>query len=515
MPPTLSKSRYQSGLQCLKRLYLESYHIELADPVEEGLQARFDVGTAVGELARQRWRGGRLIEEPYNEHGQAVATTQALLAAPAPPALFEAAFFFENIRVRVDILAPNGRGGFDLVEVKSVGTVRPYHVTDAAIQAYVVEGAGVSVDRVFVMRLNKGYVYQGGEHDLEQLFTLEDVTDDARSFIAEDLPANLASMWEVLSIDAPPMIETGLHCTRPYRCPFFAHCHRDEPEHPTRELPRLADSMWLQLKESGIHDIAAIPPDFPQLNALQRRVRESVISWRPFIAQDLGPKLRNIAFPASFLDFETVMPTVPIYVGTRPFQVFPFQWSLHVRDAQGNLEHREFLNPDMADPRERFVSSLLDALPAEGDILAYSGYEGRILRELAEAFPAHRDRLLALIGRIVDLLALVREGYYHPEFHGSFSLKSVLPALVPEFGYGDLQIRDGQAATAAYLRMVAHETPDGGRAELHESLLDYCRRDTEAMIRIYDALLSEYRIGQPDEFDSTTNEEVTDGNTGD
>lgn len=491
MPPTLSKSRFQNGLQCLKRLYLESYHVELADPVGEGLQARFDAGTAVGELACRRWPGGRLIEEPYNEHGQAVATTQALLAAPVPPALFEAAFIFENIRVRVDILAPNGRGGFDLVEVKSVGTVRPYHVTDAAIQTYVVEGAGVSVDRVFVMRLNKGYVYQGGEHDLGQLFTLEDVTGDARLLIAEDLPANLASMWEALSLEAPPVIETGPHCTKPYRCSFFGYCHHSESEHPIEELRRLSDDVRRRLEAAGVIDVVGIPPDFPGLNEGQRRVRESVVSGRPFIAPDLGPKLRSIAFPASFLDFETVMPAVPIYAGTRPFQVFPFQWSLHVRDAQGNLEHREFLNLDDADPRERLASGLLDAVPTEGAIFAYSGYEERILRELAEAFPARRDGLLALAGRIVDLLALVRDGYYHPEFHGSFSLKSVLPALVPEFGYGDLQIRDGQAATAAYLRMVAPETPDDERAELRESLLGYCCRDTEAMIRVYDALLSE------------------------
>ena len=491
MPPTLSKSRFQSGLQCLKRLYLESYHVELADPVGEGLQARFDVGTAVGELARQRWRGGRLIEQPYNEHDQAVATTQALMAATAPPPLFEAAFTYQDIRVRVDILVPNDGGGFDLIEVKSTGSVKDQHVTDAAIQTYVVEGCGVAVDRALLMHLNKEYIYRGGDYDLEQIFTFEDVTDGVRECLAEDIPRELPPMWEVLRQDGPPEVDTGPHCTRPYRCSFFLHCHRDEPEHPTRELPRLTDSMWLQLKTSGIRDIAAIPPDFPQLNALQRRVCESVVSGRPFIAQGLGPKLRSIAFPASFLDFETVMPTVPIYAGTRPFQVFPFQWSLHVRDAQGNLEHREFLNPDGADPREKFASSLLDALPAEGDILAYSGYEERILRGLTEAFPAHRNGLLALVGRIVDLLALVRDGYYHPEFHGSFSLKSVLPALVPEFGYGDLQVRDGQDATVAYLRMVAPETPDDERAELRESLLGYCRRDTEAMIRVYDALLSE------------------------
>ena len=194
----------------------------------------------------------------------------------------------------------------------------------------------------------------------------------------------------------------------------------------------------------------------------------------------------------SFLDFETVMPTVPVYSGTRPFTVIPFQWSLHVRDAAGaTWSTVNSSTRDAADPRERFAASLLDAVPAGGAILAYSGYEKTRLNELAEAFPQHRSGLLALADRIVDLLAIVRDGYYHPEFHGSLSLKSVLPALVPGFGYDGLHIADGGAASAVYLRMIAPETPDDERAGIRQALLAYCARDTEAMVRVYDALLAE------------------------
>ena len=489
--PTLSKSRFQSGLQCLKRLYLESYQSELADPVGEALQAIFDAGTAVGELARRRWPDGRLVEAPYNEHDEAAAATQALLASPEPPALFEAAFTFENIRVRVDVLAPNGRGGFDLVEVKSTGSVKPQHITDAAIQAYVVEGSGLRIDRVFIMHLDKSYVYPGGEHDLERLFALDDVTDDARSFMAEELPGTLPPMWEALSLDAPPEIATGPHCTDPYRCPFYGRCHSGGPEHPVRQLPWLKDELRLRLKDAGIDDIAAIPPDFHGLNPLQRRVRDCVAAGRPFVGAELGPKLRNIAFPMSFIDFETIMPAVPVYIGTRPFTMVPFQWSLHIRGVSGALAHREFLNDDAGDPRERLAAALLDALPPSGAIVAYSGYEEVVFGKLAEALPRYREALLALTGRIVDLLRIVREGYYHPGFHGSFSIKAVLPAVVPELGYDDLQIADGQMASVAYLRMIAPETPDAERAEIRQALLAYCRRDTEAMVRVYEALLGE------------------------
>ncbi len=491
MPLSLSKSRFQYGLQCLKRLYLESYHWGLADPVDAGQQARFDMGDVVGETARRRWPDGVLVDESHLEHDQAVERTRALLAEPAPAPLFEAAFAFEGIRVRVDILAPNAGGGFDLIEVKSTGSVKAQHRTDAAIQTYVVEGAGVAVDNVFLMHLNKEHVYQGGEYDLLQLFTLADVTESVRALLAEQIAGDLPSMWETLEREAPPDIPTGPQCRSPYRCPFFGHCHAGEPEHPVRELPGLRPQLWRQLQEAQVGDIAAIPPDFPGLNALQRRVRESVATGRPFVGPELGPQLRALGLPVGFLDFETFMAILPVYPGARPFQTVPFQWSLHVRDAQGELEHCEFLNTDGDDPRERFAASLLDAAPAEGPILAYSDYEGRILRNLAGTFPEYSDGLLALAGRIVDLLAIVRGGYYHPGFRGSFSLKSALPALVPGFGYGDLDIADGEAAAASYLRMTAPETPEEERAAIRSALLAYCRRDTEAMARILDALLQE------------------------
>ena len=123
MLPTLSKSRFQYGIQCLKRLYLERYHRELADPVEAGLQAIFDTGSAVGELARRRFPNGRLVEESFRQHDQAAETTRSLLADTTIPALYEAAFTFQGIRTRIDVLRRSGRGEFDLVEVKSTTRV--------------------------------------------------------------------------------------------------------------------------------------------------------------------------------------------------------------------------------------------------------------------------------------------------------------------------------------------------------------------------------------------------------
>lgn len=331
------------------------------------------------------------------------------------------------------------------MEVKSTTRVKPEHITDVAIQLYIAQEAGVPIRRAYLAHLNRHYVYRGGDHDLKRLFTLTDISDRARTFVVDHVPDRLDLMWDTLRLDSPPDIVTGQHCTRPYRCSFYGHCHQDE------------------VKDE----------------------RQS------YVSPHLASTLREIAFPASFLDFETVNPAIPMFVGTRPYQPIPFQWSIHVLDASGSLSHHSFLNTDLEDPRERFASSLLEAVPRSGSIVTYSPYERSILNRLAQEFPQYRDRLLALCDRMVDLLKLIRENYYHPGFSGSYSLKSVAPTLAPSLSYTDLEIPEGMVAAASYARMTANDTPESEKSQLRDALMAYCQRDTEAMVQIYNALLSE------------------------
>ena len=492
-PYQLSKSRYMAGLQCLKRLYLEVHHRELADPVAPSQQAVFDVGNRVGELARERFAGGTLIDAAFYEQEKAESSTRALLSDFLVPALYEAAFSFEGIRTRVDVLARADDGqGFDLIEVKSTtGFKMGEHLPDVAIQSHVVEGNGVPIRRAYLMHIDNTYVYEGGDHDLSRLFALEDVTDMAREYLAGVVPGKQAEMWESLEQTETLDIETGRHCNSPYRCPFYGHCHTDEPEHPIGELPRLHQWDEERLKTLGIRQVAEIPSDAPGLTELQRRVRDSVVSEAPYIGPDLDERLSEIEFPASFLDFETIAPAIPIFVGTRPFQHIPFQWSLHVRDTAGSLAHSEFLYEGSGDPRESFVTGLLEGIPNTGSIVVYSGYEERILRQLAAAYPQYNTQLIALAERLIDLLKIVRDTYYHPEFHGSFSIKSVAPVLAPQLSYDELDVADGLAASAAYQHLLTGDVPQEESANIRKSLLTYCARDTEAMVRVYEALLRE------------------------
>ena len=484
-PPLLSKSRFVAGLQCHKRLYFECFHRDLADPVAPAQQAIFDMGTGVGELARNLYAGGVLVDSDHFHHSEAVARTTELLSDSTVPAIFEAGFLHDGIRIRADILARAGGGVFDLLEVKSTTSVKEAHLTDAAVQLYVLTGCGISAGRTCLVHLNKEYIYLGGDYDLNKLFSVAEITDAVLEAQPEIQPA-LEAMRSALRGPEAPDIKTGKHCSKPYTCPFYGHCHVDEPEHHASQLPRANQKLLLMLEEAGIEDIRAIPADFSGLNELQQRVRDCVAGNRVHLDGALAASLGQLEYPVHFLDFETFNPALPLYVGTRPYQVIPFQWSDHIMDRDGNFRHEEFLHDGFDDPRESFAKSLLEALGTSGAIVVYSSFEETRIRELAAALPALASGLLDLLnGRIFDLLPLVRKYCYHPEFHGSFSLKSVLPALVPDFGYGDLKINDGGLASAAYAEMIRPETIQERRGSLRRNLLAYCERDTEAMVRLF------------------------------
>jgi len=467
---------------------LESFHRELADPVDEAQQAVFDAGTRVGELARGLYPGGILMGHDHLHIDEAVASTKAILTDPAIPAIYEAGFCFDDIRIRVDILARVNKGQYDLIEVKSNTSVKEEHIPDVAIQFYVLEGCGMRPGRACLAHLNKNYVYPGADYELDQLFCIDDISKQVQEFQSE-IPAALKDMRLALGSAEPPEVRPGKHCSAPYACPFYGHCHTGETEHHVRQLPRASRNLLSLLEEVGVEDIRDIATDFVGLNELQQRVRDCVVDNQVYLDPTISDVFEGLEYPIHFLDFETFNPALPLYEGTRPYQAIPFQWSDHIMDSDGSLQHEEFLHDGSGDPREPLAKSLLKTLGTGGSIVVYSGFEGARIRELAEALPSLSRELLALLdGRIVDLLPMVRQYCYHPGFHGSFSLKAVLPALVPDCGYGDLEISDGGSASIAYVEIIDSETSADRRNKLRTDLLSYCKRDTEAMVRLIERL---------------------------
>jgi hypothetical protein len=484
----LSKSRYLSGCQCPLKLWYDCYDRALATPPDAVQQAVFDTGTAVGELARKRYPGGRLVEYDHFHSREALAQTVDLLGDPAVPSIYEAAFLYRDVLVRVDILVRTPTG-WNLVEVKSGTRFKEgVHDIDVAIQLWVLRGAGLAVDNAGLLTLNREYVYDGRSLDLDQLFVLHDCTDIAES-LQPEVGLNVDAFMAMLNAGAAPAVQPGEQCFRPYDCAYYAHCTRDLvlPEHPVAELPRLGGRNLAQLLADGIAEIPQVPDDF-SLTPLQARVREAVVTRTEYVSDKLGRTLQAIRYPVYHLDFETFMPAIPRYAGTSPYAAIPFQYSLHVEYADGRVEHIEYLHEDDSDPRSSLTVSLIDAVGTEGAVCVYSGYEKQVISALAGVLPQYARQLRDILDRLWDLLPVVREHYYHPGFHGSFSIKKVLPVLVPELGYDGLAIQDGQAAGLAYLNSLAQADP-ADREKTFRDLKAYCGMDTEAMLQLRRALL--------------------------
>lgn len=481
-PPRLSKSKFLSGLQCHKRVYLEIHRPDLATPPDPSMQAILDMGTQIGLLARQRFPGGVLAAVGIRQREAALAQTMALLQDPKVPAIFEGAFEHEGVVVRVDILErvrdeAGSPFAWRLIEVKSSTRVKEVHLDDVAIQNYVLSGSGIPLAGTCLMHIDNTYLYEGGDIDLQALFAIEDVSE-AVSSRRERVPERLAAMRSALIQLQPPAIEPDDRCHSPYECPFWAHCTKDKPARWIYYLPGSKETVK-RLAQEGITTIDDIPEN-AGLSATQRRVKQNV-EW---VSATLGEALRSVQYPVHHLDFETVMLAVPRFPATKPYQSIPVQWSNHIELESGEIIHHEFLHSDSTEPRKRWAEALLESLGERGSIVVYSSYEEAMIRQVFEAFPEYRQHFSAVIKRLWDLHPIIKQHYYHPKFEGSYSIKSVLPAVVPTMGYEDLEIQEGGQAANEYYRMVFLESDWIEQARIKDALLCYCARDTMAMLEI-------------------------------
>jgi hypothetical protein len=447
------------------------------------------MGTDVGKLAQRLFPGGVEVDIwKFGNLQNAVLHTEKLIAEGAC-AIYEAAFQFNNVLVLVDILV-RGDAGWKIYEVKSSTGMKPYFKLDAAVQYYVVSNAGLRVEDIGLVHINNQYV-RSGELDIDVMFKVEPVLDPVLES-QDAIAVSIEELKQVLQLPGIPDIEIGEYCTDPYECDFTGHCWQHVPENSVFELTRLGKSKQFELYRSGTLTLDQVPDDYP-LNESQRLQVDCFKSQTAHADREsIQHFLQELHYPLCFLDFETHAPAIPMYDNSRPYQHIPFQYSLHVREnEQAELKHYEYFGMPPADPRAGFIDKLLEELDEEGDIIVYNqSFEIQILKDLIRDFPVYEDRINGVIGRIKDLMILFQKHhFYTPEMHGSHSIKAVLPVLVPDLDYSDLTIAGGGSAMIAYERLIG-ETNDGFINETKQNLLEYCRRDTLAMVKILDVLQS-------------------------
>jgi predicted RecB family nuclease len=486
LPITISKSKYMAGVQCLKRLYLLVHQPEIAGGKDASDFALMDQGRQVGKLAQQLFPGGVVVRSGNPE--EAIRITRELVASPEVPAIFEAAFEHEGVLVRVDILQRRKENHWRLVEVKSTASPKEEHLDDVAIQVRVVSRSGLDLASSCLAHVNRNYVFQGGPIDVRRFFKIKNLTRRVERLLPK-LTFQLRSELRVLAMPNPPDIPTGPHCTNPITCEFFDRCNPPLPNGHIGYLPRLHASAAEELEEMGVESISDIPDDFP-LSERQRRACTSVQTGEPWFGAELGKELASLRYPLCFMDFETVNPAIPRFSGMRPYDQLSFQFSVHVlREQSAEPEHFEFLATDTGDPRREFISSLCDALGESGSIVVYNQqFESQRLTELAAWLPEFAERIKKIQSRLWDLLPVVRNHVYHPAFPGSYSLKAVLPALVPEMSYDGMTVANGQDAGLAWESLVRGGLDQVERDRIRKALLEYCGLDTLALVRLLEKL---------------------------
>ena len=323
--------------------------------------------------------------------------------------------------------------------------------------------------------------------DLSNLFTRTNVTAAASSTAATIL--NQAVALQRMLAGPLPSVAYGDHCDAPYECVFKARCWPATPAHHVSTLYRIRKTKAAALAADGYETLLDLPAKFKASGPAQRQV-DGARSAAMIVEPGLGNALATIVGPVAFLDFETIAPAIPVWNGCGPYDAVPVQFSCHVTGMRGPVHHA-WLAEGPADPREAIAIALLAACEGATTIVAYNApFEKKCISELAIALPALAAALTSLNSRFVDLLPIVRDHVYHPEFGGSFSIKAVLPALVPGLGYDDLEIADGMAASAALEEFLLRSdgVPEAETAAQRAKLLAYCERDTFAMVRLYEQL---------------------------
>jgi len=485
----LTKSLFVAGVQCHKLLWWK-IHEPLAKELQPDkvLRDRFDQGAQVGALAREHFPGGVLVDwEATSIEGRLKATQAALVSEV--PAIFEATFEHGGVRVKADILLRDRGSGIKdrawrLIEVKMTSSQKEEHIPDAAVQLYVLEKCGVNVSAVEIMHLNAEF-RQGISGSL---FARTDVTEAVRAMqptIQPEIDAQVAALASAL-----PEVAIGAHCGEPRECVFHKRCWPQNADHIANlynvGIKRASDFM-----AEGVHSVWQVPEN-KRKNATVKRQLASMKDNRMIVEPELRDALKPFSGRLGFLDFETILRAVPVWDGMKPHEAAPAQFSYHEANGDGTYRHDAYLAEGPKDCRAELVGQMLDATKNADRVVMYSAYEKTQIRGLQQSVPMRKKDLEALEAKLIDLLPLVRENVYHPGFAGSFSIKAVLPAMVPDLNYSDLIIVDGLTASVEIARLlfVAGKIKPEEHVRVRQDLLNYCERDTMAMVRLLERLRS-------------------------
>lgn len=496
----LSKSKYCGLWQCPKIAWMRKYKPEEV-VVDNSVISRMEAGNVVGDLAMGLFGDYSEVTAYQNDKidlSQMIINTKAEMDK-GTEIICEASFQYEGLYCAVDILKKT-EDGWAIYEVKSStkhedgGDDKPVYIADIAYQKYVLENCGVNVTGTFLVCLNKDYIFDG-TLDISKLFVISDVSQEV-PLEESNIKHNFVVAERLLNSSDEPDIDLHENCKNPYLCGFWNYCSRHLPSPSIFNLYRMAFKKKIDHYRHGRIDYNSLLMCDKITNEKQlRQISHHLKEQEDYIDKDgIREFLDTLSYPIYFLDFETVQPVIPEYIGTRPYAQIPFQYSLHYIEHEGGpLLHKEFLAESGADPRRAIAERLCEDIPKNVCVTAYNkSFECTRLKELAETFPDLSEHLLNIRDNIKDLLVPFQSGHYYTKaMGGSFSIKSVLPALFPKdpaLDYHNLeQIHNGGEAMTIFPKIKG--MPKEEQEITRHNLLKYCELDTFAMVKVWEKLL--------------------------
>lgn len=489
-----SKSKYCGLWQCPKIAWLRKYKPDEIT-VDSSVIARMEAGNVVGDLAMGLF--GDFVEvTAYNgdkiDLSKMIENTKAEIEK-GTPVICEASFDYNGLYCAVDILKKEN-GGWAIYEVKSsTHENKLVYAADVAYQKYVLENCGINVTGTYLVCLNNEYIFDG-VLNIQELFKITDISESV-FFESATIKTNLNVAELILKSEEEPPIDLSTACNNPYRCSFWKYCAKEIPTPSVFDLYRMSFSKKIDYYKKGkirYEDLINEPKitNDKQLRQMSFYLKEQ----GTYIDKaGIGAFLDTLSFPIYFLDFETVQPVIPEYIGTKPYAQIPFQYSLHYIEKEGGeLKHKEFLAESGTDPRRALAEKLCEDIPMNVCVTAYNkAFECTRIKELAETFPDLAEHLLNIKDNIKDLLEPFQSGYYYNKaMGGSFSIKSVLPAIFPDdpaLDYHNLeQIHNGGEAMSIFPQIK--NMPKEEQESTRHNLLKYCELDTYAMVKVWEEL---------------------------
>jgi hypothetical protein len=492
----LTKTNYLIWQDCAKNAWLKIYKpdVYFSNPPSQFDLTIIETGNEVDVLARDLFPNGVLLPDQ-----DSVVQTKNLVDLKENT-LYQPVFETEKYKAICDIMVWNtGANAYDLFEVKASNSGEDkkakdeLYTKDLAFQYTVLKELNVPLHRLHIVRLNSDYV-RGTKLVLQELFTKEDFTD--RVLVCIDaVRTEMQTAFDILSSAEEPYGTCGcLVRGRSGHCTTFEYSNPQVPKYSVHDISRIGMSKkkLTELVDSGIFSIQDVPEEF-ELTDIQRNQVNAAQSGKTIIQrQELKGFLAQIKYPISFLDYETFPSAIPRFIGYSPFNQIPFQFSLHIL-TEGEKEplHTEFLFTDSANPDTAFIKALQDNLPDTGSIIVWNKrFETGINTQLGERNPAYKDFLETLNARVVDLEETFKKQHFvHPGFKGKTSIKSVLPTLVPELSYKELDISEGATASDTWNKIVTGEYTKTEAKEKADNLRTYCQLDTKAMFAIWNYLI--------------------------